>query len=254
LKTLFLAWQDPDSRAWFPVGQLTHDHGLYRFSYLQGALEANRTSGFQPIFSFPEWNHSYLSKDLFPLFANRLLRPSRPEYKDFIQWLNIPEHQDDPIALLSRSGGKRKTDNFEVFPCPEPDGDGNFHIHFFTHGLRHFPEAEQQYIQTLEPDTPLWLMHDLQNSFDSRALVLRTENKHQVGYCPRYLAQDFLKLVSSFPEQVKVTVERVNPPPTPLQFRLLCSLTAPWLEGFEPFSSPSYQIMGEPFLTQDPAA
>ena len=116
--------------------------------YLKGALDAREQAGFEPILSFPRFDYSYASSDLFPLFANRLLRPSRPEYKDFIHWLNISEHQDDPIALLSRSGGKRKTDNFEVFPCPEPDADGNYHIHFFTHGLRYFLEADQQHVQT----------------------------------------------------------------------------------------------------------
>ncbi|MGG6294968.1 HIRAN domain-containing protein [Leptolyngbya sp. AN02str] len=241
MKTLFLAWQDPTSRTWFPVGKLTHEGGLYQFSYLQGALEAREKSNFQPLWAFPEFYHTYSSVELFPLFANRLLRPSRPDYQDFVQWLNIPEQQDDPIALLARSGGRRKTDSFEVFPCPERDEQGNYHIHFFAHGLRYFPEAIQQYVQFLQPGTPLLVTHDLQNRFDSRALVLRTEDLHFVGYCPRYLTQDFFELICQFPQQVNVTVERVNPPPTPIQFRLLCSLTAAWSEGFQPFSSPIYQ-------------
>ena len=243
MKTLFLAWQDPLSRAWFPIGKLTQEHKVYEFSYLQGALEARDQAGFEPIVSFPYFDHRYRSSDLFPLFANRLLRPSRPEFKDFVQWLNIPEHEDDPIALLARSGGKRKTDNFEVFPCPERDTDGNYHIHFFTHGLRYFPAEDQQYVQTLQPETPLLLTHDMQNPFDSRALLLRTTDHHQAGYCPRYLIQDFFELVCKFPERVKVTLERVNPPPTPLQFRLLCSLTATWTDDFAPFFGPTYQVI-----------
>ena len=250
MSILFLAWQDPESRRWFPVGRLAHDLNGYRFCYVQGALEAKEKAGFEPIWSFPELCHTYDSRELFPLFSNRLLRPSRPEYQDFVQWLNIPDQEDDPIALLARSGGKRRTDNFEVFPCPEREADGNYHIHFFAHGLRHFPEADQQHVQTLAPGTPLLIMHDLQNPYDSRALVLRTEDCHQVGYCPRYLAQDFFKLVCDFPEQVKVEVERVNPAPTPLQFRLLCNLTAPWQDGFEPFSAPSYQPLAPESLLQ----
>ncbi|MBE7385833.1 MAG: DNA-binding protein [Leptolyngbya sp. SIO1E4] len=247
MKTLFLAWQDPHSRTWFPIGKLTQEHEVYQFSYLQGALEARDKAGFEPIVSFPQFDQGYHSRDLFPLFANRLLRSSRPEFKDFVQWLNIPEQEDDPIALLARSGGKRKTDNFEVFPCPERDADGNYHIHFFTHGLRHFPSEDQQVVQALQPGTPLLLVHDIQNPVDSRALILRTEDHHQAGYCPRYLIQDFFELVCKFPERVKVTVERVNPPPTPLQFRLLCSLTTTWTDDFEPFSSPIYQEIASDF-------
>jgi hypothetical protein len=88
-------------------------------------------------------------------------------------------------------------------------------------------------------------MHDLQNSFDSRALVLRTEDRYQVGYCPRYLTQDFFELVCKFPEQVNVIVERVNPAPTPLQYRLLCRLTAPWSKDFAPFTGPAYQPLAQ---------
>lgn len=241
MKTLFLTWQDPDSRAWFPVGQLTQHDGLYHFAYLQGALEAHQKANFQPIYTFPDFRHQYTSVELFPLFANRLLRASRPDFPDFVEWLNIPEHRDDPIALLARSGGKRQTDNFEVFPKPERAEDGSYHIHFFTHGLRHFPAAEQQHVGTLKAGDRLQITHDIQNAFDSRALILRTADLYLVGYCPRYLTQDFFELVNRFPNQVNVSVERVNPPPTPLQFRLLCNLTATWSDDFEPFSGPIYQ-------------
>lgn len=243
MKTLFLTWQDPESRAWFPIGQLTQQNGQYHFAYLQGAPEANQTAHFQPLYPFPDFHHPYSSVELFPLFANRLLRSSRPDFPDFVEWLNIPEHKDDPIALLARSGGKRQTDNFEVFPKPERTEDGDYHIHFFTHGLRHFPEEAQQHVNTLTAGDQLQITHDVQNAFDSRALILRTPDLHLAGYCPRYLTQDFFELVSRFPSQVHVTVERVNPPPTPLQFRLLCNLTATWSDDFEPFSGPNYQLI-----------
>ena len=245
MKTLFLAWQDPNSRTWFPVGKLTSEGGLYYFSYLRGAIQAKEQADFQPLWSFPDLYHCYSSAELFPLFANRLLRPSRPDYKDFVQWLNIPEQRDDPIALLARSGGRRKTDSLEVFPCLERDEHGSYHMHFFAHGLRHFPEAIQQYVQSLKPETPLLVTHDVQNKFDSRALILRTEDLHFVGYCPRYLTQDFFELVCRFPQRANFTVERVNPPPTPLQFRLLCNLTVAWSEDFQPFSDPIYQPLAK---------
>ena len=225
------------------MGQLTQHSGQYHFAYLQGALEAREKANFQPAYPFPDFYHTYTSVELFPLFANRLLRTSRPDFPDFVEWLNIPDHKDDPIALLARSGGKRQTDNFEVFPKPERTEDGSYHIHFFTHGLRHFPDADQRYVSTLRVGDQLLITHDLQNAYDSRALIIRTPDLHLVGYCPRYLTQDFFEPVTRFPTQVTVTVERVNPAPTPLQFRLLCSLTATWANDFEPFSGPSYQLI-----------
>ena len=43
------------------------------------------------------------------------------------------------------------------------------------------------------------------------------------------------------PEKLEVLVEQFNLPPTPLQFRLLCNLTAEWSADFQPFSDPIYQ-------------
>ena len=241
MKSLFLAWQNPVSRTWHPIGRLTFDGRLYRFGYIQGATVAQAEGNFKPLWAFPDFNHIYESAELFPLFANRLLRRSRPEYPDFVQWLNIPEHKDDPIALLSRSGGQRATDSLEVFPCPERDEQGRYHVHFFAHGLRHLPPETQPRIHQLQPDNRLYVAHDCQNPYDSKALILRTEDKYIVGYCPRYLVDDFFDLLCHAPDKLEILVERVNLPPTPLQFRLLCNLTAEWSADFQPFSGSAYQ-------------
>lgn len=241
MKSLFLAWQNPVSRTWHPIGRLTFDGRLYRFGYIQGAVIAKEEGNFKPLWAFPDLKHIYESAELFPLFANRLLRRSRPEYSDFVQWLNIPENEDDPIALLSRSGGKRATDSLEVFPCPESDAQGKYHLHFFSHGLRHLWPETQRRINALRLDEKLYIAHDCQNEHDPKALMLRTEDKCVVGYCPRYLVDDIFELLCRAPQKLNVLVERVNLPPTPLQLRLLCNLTAEWSADFQPFSGSAYQ-------------
>ena len=178
------------------------------------------------------------------------MRPrSRPDYPEFVQWLNIPQHEDDPIALLARSGGKRVTDNFEVFPCPEPDENGRYRIHFFAHGLRHLPKPAIERINGLQVGELLYLAHEFQNRYDSSALLLCTEDRWIVGYCPRYLCGDFFQLISQHRELVRVEVDRLNQPPTPLQFRLLCKMTADG-RHFRPFSSPMYQPVSSDVLAE----
>ncbi len=250
MNTLFLAWQDPTSRAWFPIGKLTHDGQRYHFCYIQGALQAQTAANFQPLFAFPDFHQSYTSIELFPPFANRLLRRSRPEYPDFIQWLNLaPEANGslqteiDPITLLARSGGKRATDHFEVFPLPERNEAGEYQIYFFAHGLSHYPSTAQQRASECTVGEELLLVQDLQNQSDSRALMLRTEDRHIVGFCPRYLVPDLFELVYEFPREVRVVVEKMNPAPTPLQYRLLCKLTAKWQPNFHPFAGFEYQSL-----------
>lgn len=42
MNSLFLAWQAPQQRAWFPIGRLDADLGEHRygFNYTKGALQA----------------------------------------------------------------------------------------------------------------------------------------------------------------------------------------------------------------------
>jgi hypothetical protein len=248
-QTLFLAWQDPNNRSWFPIGRLTFDGARYKFVYTQGVKEARQTCSFAPLSSFPHLEKVYTSTHLFSVFSNRLMSRSRPDYANFLQWLNISEHEDDPLAILARSGGKRETDSLTVFPCPEPDAEGHYQLHFFAHGLRYLPESAIERINCLEPGEKLLLAHEFQNPHDSQALTLHTENHYIVGYCPRYLRSEVFELLRKDPTSVGLRVERVNLPPTPLQFRLLCSINAQCKDDFRPFSGEEYQPLIESDIT-----
>jgi hypothetical protein len=245
-KLLFLAWQDPESRRWFPIGRLTFVQEKYEFAYTQGAREAQEKANFQELHSFPELEKIYRSPELFPLFSNRLMRPSRPDYKHYIEWLNLPENEKDPIAILARSGGQKATDYLEVFACPEKDENGKYHVHFFTRGLRHYPDSLERVTQ-LKPGEPLLLLPEPTNIHDSQAILVSTQDQYKLGYCPRYLTPDIHQLSNNFQQEVKVLVERVNLAPTPIQLRLLCQMIAPWPDEFNPFSSFEYQ----PIVTKE---
>ncbi|MGK7899189.1 MAG: HIRAN domain-containing protein [Xenococcus sp. (in: cyanobacteria)] len=119
--------------------------------------------------------------------------------------------------------------------------NGVYHIHFFVHGLRYMPKCSIERAKHLQPEERLYLTCDVQNPYDSTALLLRTEDHHNLGYCPRYLATDIFEALQQNPQSVCVRVERVNPAPTPIQFRLLCNMTAQWNHDFLPFSSQDYQ-------------
>lgn len=241
MKTLYLAWQDPKERSWFPMGRLSFDGDVYRFVYTKGAL---KSPNFIPFGRMLNLRAAYASRELFPLFANRLLTKTRPEYKAFLGWLNLQNSEDDPLVLLGRSGGVRVTDSLTVFPYPEKSSDGIYDIHFFSHGLRYLPDYAVQVVEKLCPGSRLFLMPDPQNPHDAYTLALRTDDPVTiVGYCPRYFTEDFLFLLESgTPDTPKVLVERVNSD-APIQLRLLCNLRAYWPEGFVPCSSEDYEVL-----------
>ena len=238
MRILFVAWQDPDGRRWYPVGCLSFDGTVYRFVYTRGALQAEK---FSPFMRMKSLDKQYESKELFPIFSNRLLSRARQEYRTLLDWVNVAEERADPITMLELTGGSRGTDSLEVFPCPVPNEEGFYEVVFFCHGLSHLGEGAIERVKTLGPKDRLFLMPDMQNTADRFAIALRTADPATiVGYCPRYLNHDFHKLIQHCRDSVGVTVERVNLD-APLQMRLLCRLVSPWPEGFQPCSSESYE-------------
>lgn len=238
MRKLFLTWQDKESRKWFPVGTLVFDGELYRFFYVKGALEARDEANFQPLISFPDFREIYESDELFPMFANRVMPASRPEYKQTIELLAIPEGDDDPLAFLARSGGAKVTDKFEIFCAPKLE-NGKYNLRFFAHGLRYVPEGAIKRISQMRREDRLYLAHDFQNPFEADALQLHTRDNHIVGYCPSYLLDDMNRLRRR--EDIEVCVERVNDESAPLQFRLLCRLLFPQTENHRPFTAGKYE-------------
>jgi len=240
---LYVAWRDPENRSWFPVGRLSFDGQVYRFVYTKGALHLPRSIRFGQM---DDLAAVYESQELFPLFANRLLSKKRPEYRDFLEWLDIPAGQDDPLTVLARTGGIRETDTLAVFPCPEPQTDNTYRVQFFSHGLRHLSAGSAERVHNLRSGEQLYMMLDPQNSHDPWAVVLRTDDPIAVvGFCPRYFAQDFRFLLERCdPKAVKVVVERVNHD-APIQLRLLCRLVAPWPEGFRPCTGEVYEPLAQ---------
>jgi hypothetical protein len=241
MNTLFVAWRSSTERSWFTVGRLSSHAGRFRFDYTHGTKQASR-AGFQAFSAFPDLFVTYESERLFPFFANRLLSRSRREFDDFVRWVSPHDMEEDPIALLARSGGHRKTDSLELFPEPKKV-NGWYHLHFFAHGLSHMPVAAGHRAERLQESERLLILKDVQNPFDSNALVLRTEERNDqdfffMGFVPRYLAKDVSPILEA--SSAKVRVIRVNPPPAPIQFRVLCCLKMRPPEGSQLFSGEEF--------------
>ena len=101
-KSVYLAWQAPESRDWHVVGMLTELPDRYSFAYTAGAAKSAK---FIPFSGMEDLGREYVSEALFPLFKNRVLSAKRPEYPHFIQWLGLNQDDASPVAILERSGG-----------------------------------------------------------------------------------------------------------------------------------------------------
>ncbi|MGL4379750.1 MAG: HIRAN domain-containing protein [Vibrio sp.] len=219
---IFLAWQSPDTRDWYVVGQLTQSQSEFTFKYTKGAEKSEK---FIPFSGMEQLGQTYVSKELFPLFKNRLLSEKRPEYPSFIKWLALEHSEVSPLSILARSGGLRGTDQLQTFKRIELKDDCTFEHYFFVHGLSHLQQEARNRVDSLKIGEKLYLCIDCQNEYDSHAVLIRAAQPSQiVGYCPRYLARDIRHLLLDDSNNIELVVEALTND-APSNYKLMCKLS-----------------------------
>lgn len=243
MSNYLLNWQDPESRAWYPVGKLFHVNNLFIFAYTKGSL---KSSNFVPFGNLKQIDSIYVSDELFPIFANRVMNSKRPDYRRYASWAGVDFHEEaSPLKLMARMGGGKATDNLQVYQIPERDDEGKYQTVFFIHGLSHLPSEAETRADFLKVDEQVYPLLDIQNPYDSSAVALRSNDPSSlVGYCPRYLARDIGELVQNKQNDLTIKVKRVNEDAPP-QFRVLCKATGNWPLHFEPCSSPDHETLSD---------
>ena len=242
MKTIFVATKDPDASRWCPVARVQYDGLLFRLRYTKGAQCVEGFSGFGLM---KELEAEYQSTTLFPLLRNRVLPRSRPESKTYLHWMGL-QSEADSFDELFRSGGLRATDSIELVPLPVPTVDGTYEAYFFLRGIGHLPNVAAELTSSLSEGSRLFVMKDVQNDYDSTALLLRTSQPVSlVGYAPRYYSSDFSRLIEGGgATQAVVEVVRVNSG-APSSYRVLCRMRAPWPSSFVPCQGTEYEPIGD---------
>ena len=245
-KTVFLAWQDKGvSREWFPIGRLDADveSAEYRFRYIGGAKRAEREAKFPLLVAFPRLEGDYKSSKLFSTFSNRVMWPSRPDFKDYLKSLALTE-DSDPIDMMAVSGGRRVTDSYEVFPKIVKRDDGGFVCRFFLHGGKRVSPAAQERIHSLSANEELYLALELTNPLGELAVQIQTTDYHMIGWSPRYLARDLAPALAQPAGSCWARVVRVNPRPVQSEERVLVEMSGN-LGDHEPMSGPDFQTLAD---------
>ncbi len=229
ITALFLGWQDYQSDLWLPVANMTwkDDFSQYCFRYTKGMARAIEVSPIQKssFITHPDrlyrsqitQNESLKFKSRMPLSRTRYVSKQQ-------QWLGLPEDPIDPIAYVSRSGGRRYQDSYDVFPEIKPDSQGNYHFHFLPLDVSKLEPDCYEYLLQLAPGDRLEITDNRLN-----------DGRFQLGRLPGYL-QDKAR---NCPAAIQIEVARVNPK-APQFHSLLCHAT---VNGalLTPFAAPEYQ-------------
>lgn len=227
---LQLAWQDADTRRWYPVGRFLLDDGDYVFHYVRGATLARDDAGFEGVPQFPDFEQEYRSGELFEFLKNRLIRPGRYDFRRQQQRLGLEsitgyEDPADVFEILARTGGRRATDNFEFYR-PLVVDSGEVHTTFFSRGIRYVDEKIREFwAEGSAPRDPLRLVADRHNPADPNALLIIDVKIRPLGFVPRYYSRRLSRLYDQNAID-RLEVHRHNPGPAPDQQRFLIELTA----------------------------
>lgn len=246
MSSAFVVWQDPGTSLWVPVAKLSEEDGVFKFAYTRGALNKRFSA-------FPRMDHmvkSYVSTELFPFFQNRLIPERRPEYYSMLNWLDMVPGSNDPIDILSASGGSRKTDSFRIVKVPQKSSDGFYRLKFFVSGIHYVSDEAKICINHLAKGERLECLVEPTNNVDQNAVKLTLVNSRlSVGYYPSYLNEDLIRLnlacgssLSSLITDVGVVKVNLG---APEQYRLLCESVTPWPDGFVPFQTEKYELLAE---------
>ena len=134
---LLVSRQDPKTRAYVRVGTLGFDGERYTFTYDESATRA--------LPGLP-LGRTHASDALFPIFAERVMDPHRPEKAETLEHLGLAA-EAGPFEVLAVSGGGRTGDTYELTPLPEP---GSVSLPFLVHGVRYLTDQERASIDELQ--------------------------------------------------------------------------------------------------------
>jgi hypothetical protein len=205
---LLVSRQDPETRRYIRVGVLSHVGHIFRFAYDDDVLRA--------LPGLP-LGRVHESESLFPIFAERVMDPHRPERAETLEQLGLGADAE-PLEVLAVSGGGRTGDTYELTPLPQP---GPVSLPFLVHGIRHLTSEERAAIDDLKPGDRLELRCESDNEVNERALLVM-QSGGRLGYVPDPLL-DYVHRIMARP--FELVVDRVNPPEAGMHMRLLVRLT-----------------------------
>lgn len=238
---LAVAWRNPGTRSIRPVGLLSWNGSVYRFAYLRRAVAEPE---FRPLLGFPSLERTYESSALFPLFAQRVMSPRRPDYRSYLAALDL-ESSVTPWEVMARSEGRREGDSVLLFPEPLVSC-GESVAKVLVHGVRHLIEVDsrvEESLRRLRVGDELSLVADVANTVNPKAILVADSQDIHLGYIPDLLLGYLDELRRN--GYVQIEVSRINPPSVSPHMRLLIEVNGSVASDYIPFSGADWECFGQ---------
>ena len=184
---LYLIWKNPSSHTNHVVGMLTKGHE-YSFEYTSDFLAEVKNKRLELLHAFPEPEHKYESKELFPTFASRLPDRKRKDIDLILNKYGLKEF--DEFELLRRGGGRLPIDTYSFVDPIFPE-DETVEREFFIMGVMHYSFCKKNRhlgLFQINTNDKLSLKRESNNEYDQYAVQI-LYNDDLIGYVPRYYSE-----------------------------------------------------------------
>lgn len=225
--------RDRETGRYERLGVLTQVQNGWDFRYFREVAERGLLRALPGI---PVTGSVVHSEHLFPLFAQRVISPRRPDRSRVLGMLGLDDSAT-AFEILAHNGGRRFGDTIELIQLPRTSEGGRERMQFLVHGMRHRSAAEQAAVDALAVGDRLLLVAEPDNPVDPEALLVSTVNGSALGWVPAPL----LPLLDLGPD-VQASVAHVNGSDSPPHQRLLVELRGD-LARPGVFASPAWRLV-----------
>ncbi len=235
---LLVTQQTRPDRLYRPIGFLSCDDREYTFEYLRQAVGADWFVGLPGLRAHQS---PFRSEQLFPIFAERVISPRRPDRPQAMHALGLPIDAA-PFEVLSRTGGRRVGDTIELVSVPRAQADGAVSQLFLVHGIRHRTEEAQSRVSQLRPGDELRMVPDHGNRVNPMAVRIEDTDELHLGFVPDPLA-GFFRDIANDDREHQLRVELANGPEVGFHLRLLVRLNGFITSGHQPFVGSGWETV-----------
>ncbi|MFP3122612.1 HIRAN domain-containing protein [Ectobacillus funiculus] len=212
---LWVVWQNKQTRAYYHIGTLTFNNGIYEFIYTwneKGTRKLNEAlqNGYFLHPAFPQKEKTYQSNVLFAAFDRRIPSEDRVDYFSILDKLHL-DKECSKMDLLQATHGRSANDTYS-FEQPIEFENHEINLEFYIHGMRHM-NLPLNWSQRIHVDSKLNLKQEPFNEHDSFAVAIYTEEGMKLGYVPAFYSMKISSLLNLEADyEVKVIIIDENSP------------------------------------------
>ncbi|WP_203248301.1 HIRAN domain-containing protein [Sporosarcina beigongshangi] len=216
-KSLWVVWQNSESRLHYHVGTLSHYNGQYEFTYTWQS-EGNQKvrdalqNGYMLHPSFSHLEKTYTATKLFPAFDRRLPSDIRADFNHILDEFHL-DKTASKMELLEQTRGKSANDTYSFEKSLKVES-GKLITTFFINGMRHQKDLPNNWPSILRTTNKIELKLEPENLIDVNAVAVYGGLGTKLGYVPRFYAAGIGALLERGIKH-KVMINYINETATP---------------------------------------